>query len=205
LIKSVYESLQKSVRADSLYQHGIKLFAQKKYDEAKSLFEDVVSLNVVRKQDADSMLVEIRNLQKPKETQSVPTLPAGCLQYFEKNDLHITILPSNREIELKSICMSNSEMKIALIIKPTSRIVTIYNPLSEKAFYVEYDNGTRQLPLKDIKGIITNTQQRINQNKTMELVFDKLPANIHKFSLMEGRNQKSSEKYWNFIGIALSN
>jgi hypothetical protein len=108
------------------------------------------------------------------------------------------------KIKLLSICLTVSKMNITLEIQPLKDPVTIHNPLSNDAFYIEFDNGSQQLKLKDVRGVITN-RKLINPKATkVELEFDRLPKDVKTFNLMEGKNQKdTNQQYWNFKGIRL--
>ncbi|MGD0756801.1 MAG: serine/threonine-protein kinase [Bacteroidales bacterium] len=204
-IVRLYKKIISSIAIDSLIKEGNSYYENKNYDKAESSFKLVIANYDSKNYVADSMIKRIDVLISsvgPDKNTNPPT--KDCLQQYSGSNLKVGESPDPMKIKLLSICLTVSKMNITLEIQPLKDPVTIHNPLSNDAFYIEFDNGSQQLKLKDVRGVITN-RKLINPKATkVELEFDRLPKDVKTFNLMEGKNQKdTNQQYWNFKGIRL--
>lgn len=185
--------------ASSAYQFSINRNcseAKRKYTEALNIYKKVLAIN------PQNRLVkgEILKITNTLDTLCKNTPINGTFYEFS-----VRRYPVDGNIQLLSILISENETIITLELKPTTGNITLYDPGSEGAFLIEYNNRSEHLNLKSIKGI--QTGQSINglsKPKSFQLIFNKLPENVSEFNLLEGENQADdTQSHWNIIGIKL--
>jgi serine/threonine protein kinase len=204
-IVTLYKKLITLIAIDSLIKDGNSAFENKNFIQSKIFFNLVLAKYDPKNPVALSMIMKIDGLIKSPEPERVviPSSP-DCLQKYSGNNLKVGLSPDPMEIKLISICLTASKMKITIEIQPLKGQFTIYNPLSDDAFYIEFDDGKQQLKLKDVLGVVTNRKLNNPKPARVDLEFNRLPAGVKTFNLMEGKNQKDTNKqYWNFKGIRL--
>jgi len=152
---------------------------------------------MIKKIDALDLLI--------KPIVKVNPLNEDCQEYYNGQNLKVDNKPDLKIIRLVSICLTDSKTIVTIEIQPLEYLVTIWNPNSDNAFFIEYNNGKQHLSLKDVPPpILTNTELKITKPTKVNLEFDRLPKDIKKFNLLDGKNQKDNN-YWNFKGIQLLN
>jgi serine/threonine protein kinase len=204
-IVSLYNNMISCAAIDSLIKEGNREFEYKNYIQAKIAFNSVLVKYDSKNQIAVSMIRKIDGLIKSPEPEKI-IIPSSsdCLQKYSGSNLMVSESPDPREVTLISICITASKMNITIEIQSLKSQYTIYNPLSNDAFYIEFDNGKQQLKLKDVLGVVTNRKLTNPKPVRVELEFNRLPAEVKTFNIIEGKNQKDKNKqYWNFKGVRL--
>ena len=207
-IDSVYRKLLYLIKIDSLKTEGNEFFENKEYKRSADIFNLILKKYDRSNQYADSMIKVINALNQVKEPEPEIIIPSeGCLKFYSGRTLKYESAPDTRIVRMFSICLKQSEMIITIQIQPLDYDITIFNPLTDRAFYLEYYSGSGKQPLR-LKDIPPPTKVdrriRISKPTTVNLVFPRLPEGVTKFDLLEGRNQRDpNQKYWNFTGIRL--
>lgn len=205
-IMALYDKLINLSVIDSLIEKGDSYFKENKYSEAGICYNTVLDSYDTNNHYADSMVLVINSLLSSAEkVMKGTTASRKLLTDFSGRNLKVDIPPDPKQIKLLSIKFSANETKITLQIQPSDNPVTIYSPLEDNAFYIEYNNGNQQLPLLDVQGIVTNEERIYTVPTDVNLIFGRLPENVNIFNLMEGKNQQDdlSQHYFNFKGIRL--
>ena len=207
-ITTVHNQLQQSIIIDSLIRDGNIKFERKNFSAAKISFNRVLEYeknNTV----ARSKIQEIDNMTKKRE----PVVPVSdCIREIFGNSLRIKQKPDLKSsVRMMGICIAAREMRIKLEIQPSKSSFRIYGVGSPNAFYIEYNNNSSQLEVKQIKawdhlgaGIKIDTEIITTKVFFVELVFDNLPRDVRVFNLRQGRRQLDEyQTYGNFIGIEI--
>ena len=207
-IRSLYGTLLSLIAVDSLISEGTSLFEKKDYKQSEAVFNLVIRRYDRDNQYADSMIKVINSLNREnRPVTEVIATPEGCLKIYSGRTLRFDSAPDTRTIRLLSNCLTESEMIITLEIQPLDYGITISRPGSESSFYIEYNygSGTRSIRLRDIPPPVrTDVSLNIKIPMRLVLVFPRLPDDIAKFDLLEGKNQRElNREYWNFKGINL--
>ena len=174
------------------------------YEKARRYYKLVLLKYDSKNRVADSMIKKIDVLtSSPNIDKNINPAAEVNRQRYSVNNLKVGQSPDPGEIVLSSIVLADTKMVITLEIQPLKDKVTIYNPnVPSKAFYIESGDGSQQLTLKDVRGVVTNTPLSILKPTKVELEFDRLPKNVKIFNLIEGKNQKDSNQHpWNFKSI----
>jgi len=199
-----YNKLLSYSAIDSLLKEGNRLFERKNYILARVNFNLVLENYDPNNIVADSMIRIISDLTKPASPlKNLVTLPEGCTEYYSGSNLRIRQSPDPEQIRLLGVCITESQMRITIEIQPRAGLVTIFNPLSDKAFYITFNNGSQELNLRDIQGLVTNMEHKIVKPTLIYLIYNKLPGNVRLFSLLEGKERKGRDRYWDFKDIQL--
>jgi serine/threonine protein kinase len=220
-ITGLFNQLQQLSVVDSLIRDGNAMFEKQDFNAAKASFNMVleydqsnsIALSMIEKINGIKTVPGANVSSEPKQFPgakaiSEPKQPvSNCIKEFSGTSLKIKQKPPESSlIKLVSICMTESEMRIRLEIRPSDYPVRIFGKGSPHAFFVQYDNKSKQLPLKDIRGIGTNSDVMLTKTTQFELIFDKLPQAVGIFNLLEGQSQlDETQTYWNFIGVELIN
>ncbi len=205
-ISAIYNKMIISSAVDSLLEKGKSHFEEKNYEEARIYFNTVLGKYDPDNQYADSMIIKINYLIASSEKPvKLPASTGKVLKNSSGRNFRVDNPPDPKQIKLLSINLTTSETRITLEIQPSGNPVTIYSPRDDKAFYIEYNNGSQQLPLLDVQGVIANEEKIYSMPAKVHLIFGKLPENLKIFNLMEGKNQLSdhAQNYFNFKGIRL--
>jgi serine/threonine protein kinase len=202
-VLKMYNKLISNLTIDSLIEEGNRLFERKNYSQARSNFNLVLGEYDPNNSIADSMIRIITAITEPVgHAGKSASLPVGCKEYYAGRNLRIRQSPDPGQIKLMSVCITESQMKITVEIQPGR--VTIFYPLSDKAFYITFNNSSQELRLKDIQWeLVTNIQHTITKPTPVDLIFSRLPDDVKVFSLLEGKNRKDGVRYWDFKDIQL--
>ncbi|MFO7524937.1 MAG: serine/threonine-protein kinase [Ignavibacteriaceae bacterium] len=202
-VLSLNEEIIKLKTIDSLIIYAKNQFNTRNYQQAQLAFRSVLTKYDPNNRDALLMVAEIDKILSAQIGNKVLVKESDpCLQRFLGNTLRIHRYPDKRIVEIISICITDSEMKITLEIKPSGEYFKVFSPISPNSFYLRY-NGVSQRP-KDILGIIVNRDYMISEPMKVDIIFDKLPANVESFNLLEGMDQKDLTRiYWNFENIQI--
>ena len=203
-VLKIYNKLRSYLIVDSLMAEGNKFLERKNYVQAINNFNLVLNKYDPNNIVADSMIRVITGLTTSASLLKKPSaLQEGCTEYYSGSKLRISQSPDPEQIKLMGICITESQMKITIEIQPKAGLVTIFNPLSDKAFYITFKNGSQELNLRDIQGLVTNKEHKIVKSTLIYLIYNKLPDNVRVFSLLEGKNRKDGDRYWDFKDIQL--
>ena len=195
------------VIVDSLLEKGKGYFEENKYREARICFNSILENFDPQNTLADSMIKRIDRLSAPAEQVIKISVSSGSFPgYFSGRNLIVDNPADPKQIRLLSINLKPSETKITLQLQPSGNPVIIYSPRETGAFYIELDNGS-QLPLIDVQGVVANAEKIYSKPVEFYLFFARLPENITRFNLIEGKNQNNQNEpdqhYFNFKGIRL--
>ena len=188
---------------DSLIIYAKNQFNDRNYKQAQLTIRNVLTKYDPKNRDALLMIAEIdKILSAQLDNRVLVKEPDPCLQRYLGNTLKIHRYPEKRIVDIISICITDSEMKITLEIKPTGEYFKVFSPISPNSFYLRY-NGVSQRP-KDIQGIVVNRDYMISEPMKVDIIFDNLPANVKSFNLLEGMDQRDKTRiYWNFENIQI--
>jgi hypothetical protein len=202
--KELYTQCKTQISFDSLMSVGDQLMTGKKYAEANFVYQKLLD----QYKPTDDQYKYLKNqLSLIKKNTSAPPEPApnpiaGTLYTMDR--ITIKRAPEDNEIEFVSVTITPQNTIIKLKLRATDEKMTLYEPGSDKAFFLEFNKRTQQLPLLKIGGIRPGEINGLEKDKTFDLYFDRLPDGVKEFSLLEGKERlNEGMNYWNFIGIDL--
>lgn len=206
----LYKQTIHAQKLDSVLIAGNHFFRNGNYNEALSSYNKVLNeydpLNTAAKRRIDTINQIIKQARTLKEENLSPQavspkpIPDGM---YRKGMFSVTRYPETKAIQMESIELTKKETIISLKLK-SGESWYFSSPGKSGAFYLEYNNKQQRLDLNDITGVAKGTFVIFENDKILQLHFNRLPRDVREFNLINGDVTFHKEyKYADFIGVKL--